>query len=170
MVFDSELPLWGLPGFPRAQIFYLHWVHLVWMLHVRGLFTLCIVCGIVHRTHCARFVPGSFANPPAGLPVLNPPLPCWWTRLHCWSYDGTQWTSRPVVRWSTVEDRVCPWFSSPIELAVMLARHVPHSQEGINHICLKPTPKWSHGSHKRFNVGQQMYNAVGREAKYFRFG
>lgn len=130
---------------------------------------------IVHRTHCARFVPGSFANPPAGLPVLNPPLPCWWTRLHCWSSDGTQWTSgpvehsEPVVRWSTVEDRVCPWFSSPIELAVMLGRHVPHSQEGINHICLKPTPKWSHGSHKRFNVGQQMYNAVGREAKYFRF-
>ena len=27
---------------------------------------------------------------------------------------------------------MCPWFSSPIELAVMLGRHVPHSQEGIN--------------------------------------
>ena len=152
--------MWGLPGFPRGQIFYLHWVHLVWMLHVRGLFTLCIV-HIVRGLFPAHLqthrLDSLFSTPhyPAG-------------ELGC--TGPTMEHSEPVVRWSTVEDRVCPWFSSPIELAVMLGRHVPHSQEGINHICLKPTPKWSHGSHKRFNVGQQMFNAVGREAKYFPFG
>ena len=176
--FLYELPLRGLPEFPRYSISILsgldvacaRFVHIVHCVRHCASYTLCAVCS---RLICKPTGWTPCSQPPITLLVnLAALLVLRWNTVDQWTtvdHSGTQWNT--VNHWSTVEDRVCPWFSSPIELAVMLGRHVPHSQEGINqhwHICPKPPfsfpPKWSHGSYKRCWLIQccQQFRVQGR--------